>query len=100
MLSLRYGPTLTSIHAYWKEHSLHYMDLFGKMMSLLFNTLPTFVIDFLPRSPGLLSSWLLSASAVIVEPKKRKSVAASMFSSSIYHEVMGLLILIFLNIEF
>ena len=27
-LSLPYGPTLTSIHNYWKNHSLDYMDLY------------------------------------------------------------------------
>ena len=26
MLSLFYGPTLTSIHNYWKDHSFNYMD--------------------------------------------------------------------------
>ena len=26
-LSLLYGPTLTSIHDYWKNHSFDYMDL-------------------------------------------------------------------------
>ena len=26
-LSFLYGPTLTSIHDYWKNHSFHYMDL-------------------------------------------------------------------------
>ena len=26
-LSLLYGPTLTSIHHYWKNHSFEYMDL-------------------------------------------------------------------------
>ena len=25
-LNLLYGPTLTSIHDYWKDHSLDYMD--------------------------------------------------------------------------
>ena len=42
----------------------------GKVMSLLFNTLSRFVIDFLPRSKHLLISWLQSPSAVILEPKK------------------------------
>ena len=42
----------------------------GKVMSLLFNTLSRFVIDFLPRSKYLLISWLQSPSAVILEPKK------------------------------
>ena len=28
VLSLHYGPAVTSIHDYWKNHSLDYMDLF------------------------------------------------------------------------
>ena len=58
-------------------------------MSLLFNTLPRFVITFLPRSKLLLISWLQSPSAVILEPKKIKSVTVSFVSPSIHHEVMG-----------
>ena len=50
VLSLLYGPTLTSTHDYGKNHSFDYMDLYWKVMSLLFNTLSTFVIAFLPRS--------------------------------------------------
>ena len=46
----------------------------GKVMSLLFNTLSRFVIAFLPRSKHLLISWLQLPSAVILDPKKRKSV--------------------------
>ena len=60
----------------------------GKVMSLLFNMLSRFVIVFLPRSNHLLISWLQSRSAVILEPKKRKSVTASTFSHSICNEVM------------
>ena len=30
MLSFLYGPTLTSIHDYWKNHSLDYVAFFGK----------------------------------------------------------------------
>ena len=41
----------------------------GRVMSLLFNMLPRFVIAFLPRSKCLLISWL-SPSTVILEPKK------------------------------
>ena len=62
----------------------------GNVMSLLFNTLPRFVIPFLPRSKRLLISFLQSPSAVIWEPKKIKSFTVSNFSSSISHEVMGL----------
>ena len=74
----------------------------GKVMSLLFNILSMLVITFLLRSKHLLISWLQSPSAVILEPKKRKSVTASTFSPSICHEVMGFyaMILSFLNIEF
>ena len=61
----------------------------GKVMSLLFNILFRFVIAFLPRSKHLLISWLQSPSAVILEPKKRKSVTVSIVSPSICHEVMG-----------
>ena len=46
----------------------------GKVMSLLFNMLSRLVITFLPRSKRLLISWLQSPSAVILEPKKIKSV--------------------------
>ena len=42
----------------------------GKVMSLLCNMLSRFVIAFLPRSKGLLISWLQSLSIVILEPKK------------------------------
>ena len=63
--------------------------LVGKVMSLLFNTLSRFVIAFLSRSKCLLNSWLQSPSAVILEPKKIKSVPASTFPPSICNEVMG-----------
>ena len=46
------------------------------------------VIAFLPRSKPLLISWLQSPSAVILEPKKIKSVTVSIVSPSICYEVM------------
>ena len=45
----------------------------GKVMPLLFNTLSTFVIAFLPRTKHLLISRL------ILEPKKIQSVTVSIF---------------------
>ena len=57
-------------------------------MSLL-NILSRLVTAFLPRSKCLLISWLQSPSAVILEPKKIKSVTVSTVSSSICHEVIG-----------
>ena len=59
-----------------------------KVMSLLFNMLSKFVIDFLLRSKNLLISWLQSPSEVILEPKKIKSVTVSMVSPSICHKVI------------
>jgi len=61
----------------------------SKAMPLLFNMLSVFVIVFLPRSKHLLISWLQSPSAVILEPKKIKSVIVSLVSPFICHEVMG-----------
>ena len=50
------------------------------MMSLLFNTLPSFIIAFFLRSKRLLISWLQPSSAVILGPKKIKSVTVSIVS--------------------
>ena len=58
--------------------------------SLLFNMLSIFVMAFLPRSKHLLISWLQSPSAVILEPKKIKSVTVSVVSPSICLEGMEL----------
>ena len=44
MLSFLYSLTLTSIHDYWKNHSLDLTDFVGKVMSLLFNILSMMVI--------------------------------------------------------
>ena len=65
----------------------------GKVMSLLFNMLSRLVITFLPRSKHLLTSWLQSPSAVILEPPKIKSLTVSIVSPSICHEVMGLILM-------
>ena len=61
----------------------------GKVMSMLFNMWPRFVITFLPRSKHFLISWLQSLSAMILEPKKIKSVTVSIASSFICDEVIG-----------
>ena len=78
------------------------MDLCRQCNVFAFNKLSRFVIAFLPRSKCLLILWLHSPSAVILEPKKIKSVTVSTFSPSICHEVMGLdaVIFVFLNVEF
>ena len=58
----------------------------GKVISLLFKMLSRLVITFLPRSKCLLISWLQSPSAVILEPKKIKSVTVFTVCQSICHE--------------
>ena len=58
-----------------------------EVMSLLFNMLSRLVIAFPPRSKRLLISWLQSPFAVILEPKKIKSLTVSFVSPSICHEV-------------
>ena len=68
-----------------------------KVTSLLFNMLSRLVIAFLTGSKHLLTSWLQSPSAVILEPKKMKSLTVPIVSPSIYHGVMELdaMILVF-----
>ena len=39
LLSLPYGPILTSVHDYWKNHRFDHKTFVGKVMSLLFNML-------------------------------------------------------------
>ena len=55
------------------------MEFVSKVMSLLCHMLSRCAIAFLPRSKRLLISWLQSPSAVILEPKKIKSITVSIF---------------------
>ena len=66
-------------------------------MSQLFNMLSRLVIAFLLRRKHLLISWLQSPTAVILQPKKIKSVTVSIVSLFVCHEVIGLdtMILVF-----
>jgi len=68
-----------------------------KVMPLLFNMLSRLVIAFLPRNKCLLISWLQSPSAVILEPKKIKSITVSIYlprsDETGYHDLS------FLNVE-
>ena len=65
----------------------------GKVIA--FNMLSRLVIAFLPWRKCLFIEWLQSLSAVILEPKKIKSVTVFIVSFSICHEVMGLDAMIF-----
>ena len=61
-----YGPTLTT----GKTIALTIWIFVGKVMYLLLKMLSRFVIAFLPSRNYILISWLLSRSAVILEPPK------------------------------
>ena len=90
MLSFLYGLIHMCIRDYWeKTIALTIQTFVDKVWSLLFNILSRFVIAFLPKSKCLLISWLQSPSAVVLEPKKMKTVTVCTFSPSICHEMMG-----------
>ena len=72
-----------------KAIALSRLTFVAEVMSLLFNILSRLVIAFLPRSKGLLISWLQSPSVVILGPPKIKSATVSIVSLSICHEMMG-----------
>ena len=101
-LSFLYSPTLISIYDYWKNIVLTRWTFVRKVIPLFFNILSRFVIAFLPRSKRLLNSWLQLPSAMILEPKKIKSLTSSILSPSICHEVMGpdAMILVFWMLSF
>ena len=75
VLSFLYSPTLTSIHDYWKNHSLDRQTFVGKVMSLLFNILPRLVITFLPRRKHLLINFIaaITICSDFVAPKNKVS---------------------------
>ena len=56
MLSLLYGPILTSVHDYWKKHiALTIQNFVSKVLFLLFNTMSRFVIAFFPKEQASLN---------------------------------------------
>ena len=68
----------------------------GKEVFMPFNILSRLVIAFILSSKCLLISWLQSPSAVILEPKKTKSLTVPIVSPPICHEVMGLNVMLFI----
>ena len=96
-LSLLYGPSLTSIHDYWKNQSFDYTDNCWQSNDCAFKY-AMLVITFLPRIKCLWISWIQSQSVVILEPKKIKSLTVSIVSPSICHGT-GWHELSFLNFE-
>ena len=79
VFSLFYDPTLTSLHSYWKNHSLTIRTFVSKWIYLLFNMLSRLVTAFLPRSKCHLISRMQSPSTVVLDPKNMKSVTSFQF---------------------
>ena len=76
------------------------MNDVGKVMSLLFNMLPRFIITFLPKSKCLLISLLQSLSTVIWSPRKWSLSLCPFFPHLPWSDVTKYYDLSFLNVEF
>ena len=70
-----------------KTIALNRQTFVGKVMSLLFNMLSVLVIAFLPRSKSLLNSGLQSPSAVILEPRKIKSLTVNQLQHQYFQRI-------------
>ena len=81
-----------------KKHGFDYIDFCWWTDVSTIKYTAKIVIAFLPRSNHLLISWLKSPSRVALETRKIKSVAVSILSQFISHEMIRL-DLHFLNVE-
>ena len=81
VLSLLYGPILTFVHDYWKNHSFNYTDLFWQSDLLLSNTLSRF--------HSFSSKEQVSFTVYSDLEAQGKSVTVSIFPSPICHEEIG-----------
>ena len=89
VLSLLYGPTLTSTHDSWKNHSFDYMNFVGKVMSLLFNMLSRLVITFLQGARVFLNFMTAVTICSDFGAQENKVFHCFIVSPPIFHEVMG-----------
>ena len=101
-LSLLYGPTLTSIHDYWKNTALTIRTAVGIVASLFFNMLSSFVMAFLPKSKRLLIFMAIVTVHSDFGAQENKVCHCSIFPPSICCEVMGpdAMILVFWMLSF
>ena len=78
--SFLYSPILTSMHDYWRNHTLTRQTFVSKIMSQLFNMLSRLVIAFPSRSKRLLFHGCSHCLQWFLEPKKIKSDTVSTVS--------------------
>ena len=91
VLSFLYGPTLTFVHDYWKNHSFNYTVLCQQSNVSVFKHAVYVCLTFPTKEQVSSISWLQLPSAVILESRKIKSVTASTSPPpppSIFHEVI------------
>ena len=101
VLSFLYSPLSHPYMTTGKTLALTRQTFVGKVISLLFNTLSSLVITFLPKRKCLLISWLQSPSAVILEPPKIKSASFHCFSIYLpWRDGTGYLIFVFWILSF
>ena len=101
VLSFLYSPLSHPYMTTGKTLALTRQTFVGKVISLLFNTLSSLVITFLPKRKCLLISWLQSPSAVILEPPKIKSASFHCFSIYLpWRDRTGYLIFVFWILSF
>ena len=84
----------SSVHRFLQARILEWaafdhIGLVSKVMSLLLLCYLGLSYLFFQGASFFLISWLQSLSAVILKPKKIKSVTVSIFAPSVCHEVMG-----------
>ena len=88
-LSFLHSLTVTSMTT-GKTIALTRLTFVGKVMSLLLNMPCRLIITFLPRSKGLLISWLQSTICSDFGAQENNICHCFHFSPSICHEVIGL----------
>ena len=89
VLQFLYGPTLTSVYDYWKNHRLTIWTSVSKAMSLLFNMMSR-LVSFSSKEQAPFNFTVSSQlSEMILEHKKIKSVTVFIFSQPICHEMIG-----------
>ena len=102
VLSFLYGPTLTSVHEYWENHSFVFTDLWQQTDASAFKYTVSVCHSFTSKEQMPFN--FMDAITIHSDfgAQKIKFVIVSNFSPSICHEAMGLdvMIFIFFNVGF
>ena len=99
--NLLYGPTLTSVHDYWKQRSFDYTDFCQQSDVSVFNTLSRFVISF-PYKEQVSFNFMAAVTIHSDFGAQENKICHCFCFFPICHEVMGLaaMILVFRMLSF